>query len=159
MTGGRAAPAAFAALLAAAGAWVGVQALQIGEAGGYSPVGPRFFPVLVSVALVVAGLAVLLGALRAPMDGPSDGQAAHAPHRAALVWLSAAMLLGALLIERAGFVAAMALAFWVASRAFTARVGESALRDAVVAIVVALAVHLFFSRVLGLRLPAGWLGF
>ena len=153
----RTAPAAFAALIAAAGGWIGVQAIGIAETGGYSPVGPRFFPMVIAVALAVIGLALLVRALAAR---PTPAETAmHAPHRAALVWLSGAMLLGALLVERAGFVVAMAVAFWLASRAFTARVTDTALRDAVVAVLVAVAVQLFFANVLGLRLPAGPLGF
>ena len=189
----RAAAAGFAALIAAVGGWVGLQAVGIAETGGYSPVGPRFFPMLVAVALVVIGLALLLRALRgdeqaadspAVLDPPALAQssvaadaggarqsttpagdpaaaaaAVHAPYRAALVWLSAAMLSGAMLIARAGFVIAMAVAFWLASRAFTARVTDTLLRDAVIAVLVAVAVQFFFSKVLGLRLPAGPLGF
>lgn len=186
MTHARIAPAAFAALVAAAGCWIGVQAIGIAETGGYSPVGPQFFPMVIAAVLIVIGLALLVRALRghgyaadeppvadssqlahasqaasksqSAADRPVE-TAAHAPYRVALVWLSAAMLVGALLINRAGFVVAMAVAFWLASRAFTARLTDTVLRDAVVAVLVAVVVQLFFAKVLGLRLPAGPLGF
>lgn len=185
MTRARAAPAAFAALVAAAGCWVGAQAIGIAETGGYSPVGPRFFPMVIAAVLIAIGLALLVRALRGhgyATDEPSAADASqlahasqaastsqsadrpvqtavHAPYRVALVWLSAAMLVGALLIDRAGFVIAMAAAFWLASRAFTARLTDTLLRDAVVAVLVSVVVQLFFAKVLGLRLPAGPLGF
>lgn len=196
MTRARTAPAAFAALVAAAGCWVGVQSAAIAESGGYSPVGPRFFPIVVAALLIAVGLALLVRALRghgyavddAPAadasqtagkqqptgaspavnvpqavkvshaaDRPSEAPT-HAPYRAALGWLSAAMLVSALLINRAGFVIAMAAAFWLASRAFTARLTDTLLRDAVVAVLVAVVVQLFFAKVLGLRLPSGPFG-
>jgi hypothetical protein len=49
-----------------------------------------------------------------------------------------------------GFVLASSLQFWLVTQAFGSR---TRLRDALVAIVVALTVYLAFSRGLGLALP------
>jgi putative tricarboxylic transport membrane protein len=68
----------------------------------------------------------------------------------ALIGVGAALNL--VLAERAGFVIASAVLFWLVARAFDAR---RPLRDAAAAIAVSFAAYLLFARVLQLPLPAG----
>jgi hypothetical protein len=55
-------------------------------------------------------------------------------------------------LERAGFVVAASILFWLTARAFDAR---HPWRDAAFAIGVSVAAYLLFSHVLQLPLPAG----
>ena len=66
--------------------------------------------------------------------------------------LAAAVALHVVLLERAGFVIAAAVLFWLAARAFDPR---HPLRDGVFAVVLSAAAYVVFARVLQLSLPAG----
>jgi putative tricarboxylic transport membrane protein len=66
--------------------------------------------------------------------------------------ISLGMLLYILLAERAGFLIASALLFWLVARGFDAR---HPLRDASVAVGVSAAAYILFAQVLRLSLPAG----
>ncbi len=57
-----------------------------------------------------------------------------------------------LLMDRAGFVIASSVCFWMAARAFDA---THPLRDAAFAVAVSVASYLLFVRMLQLSLPAG----
>jgi putative tricarboxylic transport membrane protein len=57
-----------------------------------------------------------------------------------------------LLVERAGFLIASAVLFWLVARAFDER---RPVRDAVCAIAVSAGAYFLFARVLELPLPAG----
>src|SRR6185295_1710665 len=74
------------------------------------------------------------------------------PPRAPVLLLAAAAALHLLLLERAGFVIAAALLFWLAARAFDPR---HPLRDGLFAVAVSVSSYLLFARVLHLSLPAG----
>jgi putative tricarboxylic transport membrane protein len=58
------------------------------------------------------------------------------------------------MLERAGFVLAAAVLFWLAARAFDPR---HPLRDGAFAIGVSVSAYLLFAHVLHLSLPAGLL--
>ena len=75
------------------------------------------------------------------------------------MWLlAAAAALHLLLLERAGFVIAAAVLFWLGARAFDPR---HPMRDGLFAVGVSVSAYLLFARVLHLSLPpgvlAGWL--
>jgi len=65
------------------------------------------------------------------------------------------LLLCLALFERGGFVIASGALFWVAACGFGSR---RPLRDAVIAVLLSVAVFLAFTRGLGLTLPLGVLG-
>jgi putative tricarboxylic transport membrane protein len=70
----------------------------------------------------------------------------------AAVLIAVAAVVDLLLLERAGFVVASALLFWVTARAFDA---SHPLRDAMFALGIAVACHVVFVRWLDVLLPAG----
>lgn len=154
--------------LGGGGLFVIFQAQGIATASGYSPVGPSFFPT------VTGALMLLIAPLLGFSTWRSHTAQAHAalplPRIHALGWLLAAVALGALGIERAGFVPAMIVAFVLAAQAFPShsttasdatssngRSSRTLLGDFGVAIVFALTTWFLFTVGLGLRLPAGWL--
>lgn len=116
----------------------------------HAKVGPRFFPLLVSCGLAIAGVAIVWQSWRRTFEQdelwPTD-------------WLAVALIAGGLilhmnLIRPAGFVPAAFILFMSVTTAFGSR---SFLRDAVVGLVLCLAAYLAFTRLLGLQLPPGLL--
>jgi putative tricarboxylic transport membrane protein len=104
--------------------------------------------------LVLAGLGLFTAAAgfemtRRPREVKADGPAPG--------WRSAALLaagagLDLMLIERAGFVIASTVLFWLAARAFDER---HPARDALFALGISVSAYLLFVRVLNVTLPAG----
>ena len=170
--------------LGGGGLFVVLQAQGIAAAGGYSPVGPSFFPTVIGALMLLIAPLLGLGVWRAhaahadavqPQIGGPIATAATAPRTHALGWLLAAVAIGAIGIERVGFVPAMTVAFVLAAQAFprqsttgsvatksdatdtNGRSGRPLLADFAVAITFALTTWFLFTVGLGLRLPAGWL--
>jgi putative tricarboxylic transport membrane protein len=72
----------------------------------------------------------------------------------ALLLVGGAAVADVLLLERAGFVLASSVLFWLTARAFDR---THPWRDAVAAIALAVAAHLLFAGLLQLSLPPGLL--
>ena len=167
--------------LGGGGLFVVLQAQGISTSGGYSPVGPSFFPTVIGALMLLIAPLLALGVWRSHANQPPGDEsltppAATAPRIHALGWLLAAVAIGAIGIERVGFVPAMTVAFVLAAQAFpshaatadgltelsdrsgrSGRSGRTLLGDFAVAIVFALTTWFLFTVGLGLRLPAGWL--
>jgi putative tricarboxylic transport membrane protein len=116
---------------------VGAAAITLGlpAEGGYSRIGPNFMPGLVSAGLIALGAWLLYEAL-------SGGWRNREPqpevfHRSAFLWVSAGLFV---------FVA----------RGFGS---HRFLRDLAIGVAMSLGVYLFFSQVLNVNLPAGWMLF
>ena len=120
----------------------GIPAISVGA--GYDRIGPRFFPFLVAIGSLLVGVWILMIRTATDTRDPLSWRP--------LAALALAFVASVALIERAGFVIAASLQFWLVTRAFESR---RPARDAVVAALLALAVYFLFSRGLGLRLPAG----
>ena len=114
----------------------------------HAKVGPRFFPLLVSCGLAVAGAAIAWQSWR----GTFDSEEAPPTDWAAVAIVSAGLILHMNLLKPMGFVPAAIVLFLSVTFAFGSR---SFLRDGVVAIVLALTAYLAFTRLLGLQLPPG----
>lgn len=133
-----------------------------GEAG-YAGAGPNFLPWVVSALMGICGLALMSVGWRGSevIEAP-----AFPPRWVAMAWVSAGLLLNALLIEHLGFILSCALLFALAARGF--RIGADqrptwALvgRDFIGGVLVSAPVYWLFTKALGLTLPGivkgGWI--
>lgn len=109
------------------------------------------YPLFVLAGLVLFGALAAVATLRRGGARPRSDAALHW-RPVALVAAGAALHLA--LAERAGFVIAAAVLFWLSARAFDAR---RPLRDAVFAAGTAIAAYALFTHALKLPLPAGLL--
>jgi putative tricarboxylic transport membrane protein len=145
-----------------------VSALGIRRGGGFSVVGPQTVPLAVSIGLL--GLAAVFAArttIRVDTDlterAAGEERATHWPTVGLVLALlvAYAFLLdgarfGALRVPGVGYVLATALFLPAGARILGSR---ALLRDALIGLVLAVAVYLAFTQFLGVRLPAGVLDF
>ncbi|MGN9838137.1 tripartite tricarboxylate transporter TctB family protein [Nonomuraea sp. H19] len=122
------------------------QAFAIPLGDGYQAVGPRAFPLLVGGGLAVVAVIGVVQAFRAPEDSSEETH-----------WPSVLMLVGALagyalLLVPAGYWQATTVFFAVVARVLGSR---RLVRDVLVGLVLALATHFLFDRLLGIALPPG----
>ena len=129
---------------------------EISFGAGYDRIGPRFFPYVVAIGLVLLGTLFILSTRRA-LHRPQGQNGEPAPEIDVrpLALIGLGLLLGVVLMERIGFIVASALQFWLVARAFHSR---RPARDAAVAALLAASVYAVFSYGLGLSLPTGILG-
>ncbi len=132
---------------------LGLSGISFGA--GYDRIGPRFFPYVVAVGLLVlGGWFLAAGFLRkqaAPLTTSETGMEAPV-NWTPLIYLALALILNLLLLDRAGFVIASAIQFWLVARAFGSR---RLFRDVFVAVMLSVICFVAFSRGLGLTLPSG----
>jgi putative tricarboxylic transport membrane protein len=149
---------ASAATLALFAVFALASALRL-EIGSVTRPGPGFFPLVLSVALVVAGVALLVVAARDRRREPGDPEdlaAERGPaRRVALVATIVALAVYIAVFERVGFVIAttalLAFLFTVVARyRWPVAVGAGLL--------IALLARLVFDTWLQVRLPPGLLG-
>jgi putative tricarboxylic transport membrane protein len=128
----------------ALGACLALGARGIDGGTGYDRIGPRAFPYAVAAGLIVLGALLAFSPPRAASGGRTDWKP--------IGYLGLAFLLFLLLLERAGYVAAGAIQFWLVCRAFKS---ARPLRDGAAAVLLAAAIFVALSLGLGLALPAG----
>ncbi len=145
--------------VAALGVCLAVGSTGISLGTGYDRIGPRFFPYLVAIGLMLLGSWLAIAAIRGngatPVTEENAGpnlQMNWPINWSALGYLALALLLNLVLLERAGFVISASVLFWLAARAFHSR---SPVRDASVAVLLSILVYFAFTRGLGLILPLG----
>ncbi len=149
------------------GVGLAVGARMIPSEAGYSGVGPNFFPWVIAAVLFVCGAGLVWQAQRggwAHRDAPEG--AVHGDWRA-FAWVSAGILLNALLITSIGFILSCTLCFVLAVRGFHASQGRtnhsfsSWLKDALIGLAIAAPVYWMFGKLLAINLPGltstGWL--
>lgn len=118
-------------------------------------VGPRVFPLIVSIGTLLFGALLLVGALRGDRAEPgaeedTDPDAPVSLANPAIIL--GGFLLGTLVLQPLGFVLGTAIMYFSVAYAFgERRYGLMAF----VALVVALVTYLLFTRGLDLNLPAG----
>lgn len=136
--------------LVALGAFALQQSTTILADGGYSVVGPRFAPMLVGAGLVLVGALLAWQAFAGGWKNmpPPPAESAHAP---SFLWIAGGLAVHMAIIGHVGFTLASTLLFAAVARGFGSR---RTLHDLVVGAILAIAVFLFFTRVLGLSLPA-----
>jgi putative tricarboxylic transport membrane protein len=132
------------------------QVSQIGTGAGFIVVGPRIFPTVVGVGILVLGLLFLL---RATVLLDKDLATEVTIEEATTDWPTTILSLLSLvvyasLLRPLGYTLATALFFPVAGRIL----GSTRLqRDIIVGVILGLVIYLTFTRILGVRLPAGLL--
>ncbi len=161
-----------AGLLALGAGYLAAAFLITEPEGGYAAVGPRVFPIGIGTALAALGLRMALRANRtgagaaasddrpASAGGSGDTSAPAGSPAPAADWRAAApsallFLAYAVLLEPAGYLPATTVFIALASRLLGSRRPD---RDLLAAFVVTVSVYALFSLLLGLRLPAGFLG-
>ena len=163
-------------LLLALGLAVG--AVSIPSAAGYAGVGPNFLPWLVAIALAVCGGFLVYeartGGFRQlddesggdAVDGSGSGSGSPKPNWDGFAWMSAGLLLNALLITTIGFIFSCTLCFVLAAqglrRSGLAAAGLSTLvKDTLIGLCIAAPVFWLFTQFLAINLPGltqtGWL--
>ena len=147
-------PRVVALVLLGLGAAFLYQALQIRTPQAYSPIGPRFVPMVVTIGLL-AFAAILL--IRTTWLRDRELAVAARDQDARTHWPTVA-LVGVALVSYA--VALAPLGYLVATAIFVpaaARIlgSRSVLVDALIGVVLAVAIYFGFTEFLGVRLPAG----
>jgi putative tricarboxylic transport membrane protein len=122
---------------------------------------------VVAIALILCGGLLMWQALTGGFRGREAPEGAMQGDWWPFVWISAALLLNALLITLIGFIASCTLAFVIAVRGFHLSQGRARsspkawLMDAVVGFCISAPVFWLFTKVLGVSLPAitstGWI--
>jgi putative tricarboxylic transport membrane protein len=147
-------------LVAAGVVLIGLVALvatfQIAQPGGYSPVGPRGFPLIVSVGLLAVGILFLLRVTVWPDRGlvataQEEDRATHWPTPGLLLLL---LIVYAVALQPIGYVLATAVFVPISARMLGSR---RLRRDVVAGLVLGVVLYLGFTQFLGVRLPAGLL--
>lgn len=149
---------ALAALWLAWGAWQ-IPAQPMLEDGG-----ARLVPGLCAAVLLLCGGWLTWEARHGGWRHLSADHGTAAARLTPWVWVSAGLLLSALLIRQAGFVVAAALCYVLALQGLRAAAqpgvrvqAKRLLVDGVTGLLLALVVYLLYTRVLQIGLPAGWL--
>lgn len=132
-------------LLAAVVAW---QTTVIPENAIYAKVGPKLFPWVTAALLGVMGALLTLSGLRGGWEHEEGGDTDWA----SLGWLAAGLVLNVVLISYAGFIIAGTLLFVCTARAFGS---NQPLRDALIALILAVVAYVGFDRVLGYKIGSG----
>jgi putative tricarboxylic transport membrane protein len=143
--------------IAALGAFVLAEIGQIRVSPVYAKVGPRDIPILVGGILTVLGLALAWqgwrewSLLRTAASGAASAVGGATDWRP-LVIITVGLIQQVVLFKIAGFVPTAAILFFCVAFGFGSR---RYLRDALIAIMLALVTYVGFVHALGLRLPAG----
>jgi putative tricarboxylic transport membrane protein len=142
-------------------------ATSISSEAGYSGVGPNFLPWVVALMLVFCGACLLFQAFTGGFRSREAPDGAETGDWLSFAWISAALLLNALLITRIGFIASCTLAFVIAVRGFHRAQGrqrasiQAWVKDALIGAAISAPVFWLFTKVLGVSLPGltstGWL--
>lgn len=130
------------------------QVSQIGPGAGFIVVGPRVFPIIVGIGLLVLGGAFVLRTTALPdkvlaTEVADEEAATHWPTTLSVLLV---LVVYALLLGPLGYTVATALFFPAVARLIGSVHWR---RDLIVGLVLGLAIYLTFTRILGVRLPAG----
>lgn len=134
---------------------------------GYAGVGPNFLPWLVAVVMALCGAWLIWEARSGGFRELEEGSGADRGHWPGFAWVSAGLLLNAVLITTLGFILSCTLCFVLAVRGFRSAEGRQDLslrvwvRDAAIGMLIAAPVYWMFTQLLAINLPGltatGWL--
>ena len=138
------------------GFFVLYSAFNLEEPGVYSVVSPKTFAYIIGVFTSVVGILLVIEVLRGNYgvaEGTERGDPFLPPDNKTMAIVLTSIALHILLIQRAGYIAAAAIAFYGVSFAFGSR---KILKDILVAFVFAITVYVVFSKGLRIFLPEGF---
>jgi putative tricarboxylic transport membrane protein len=147
--------------VAALGAFILYESQAIRVIPIYAKVGPRDIPLMIGIVLAALGLALAWQGWRAKpaprLDPPGSQLDAPGTGGNSTEWfplgaIAIGLVQQILLFELLGFVPTAAILFFCVSYGFGSR---RYLRDAIIAIALAVVAYVGFVHALGLRLPAG----
>jgi len=148
-------------VLLAAGAW------DIPKEAGYGGVGAGFLPLVVACALLVCGAGLIWEAASGGFREMEESSANEAGYWRGFAWVSAGILLNALLIGTLGFILSCTLCFMLAVHGFKASQGvvdggvRGWLMHALTGFAIAAPVFWMFTKLLAINLPGltstGWI--
>jgi putative tricarboxylic transport membrane protein len=140
---------------------LGVVALGLGVAGvtatlpsegGYAGIGPNFIPAVVAAGIIALGIWLAAEAFTGGWRKAPEHEEVF--QKNPFLWVSAGLFAHMALIGWAGFVVAGTVLFACVARGFGSR---RIVRDLAIALVMTVAIYLFFVKLLNVNLPAGWL--
>jgi putative tricarboxylic transport membrane protein len=142
--------------LIALGAFVVYETQSIAETQGYAQIGPRLFPYIIGAGLTLCGAVLAWQALSGGWRNvPLDQEGHDAPDWMAFAIISVGVILHMVIIGWAGFIIASTVLFVLVARGFGSK---RIVRDAIIAVVLAVVVFFIFTLALGLALPKGPFG-
>jgi putative tricarboxylic transport membrane protein len=127
-----------------------VGAAQSPSDGGYAGIGSNFVPWVIAAFLFIVGALLTWQVFRGGFARFTDSVADVAADYRGALWVSAGVLLMAVLITRVGFVIAATTLFVCVARAFGSRMGW---RDALIGAAIVFPVFWLFTLVLDVNLP------
>lgn len=147
-------PRALAVGLLASSGWVVFTATRLPESGGYTAVGPRFFPMVVGIGLLVLSLVFLVQTTVRPDRDLAEKVAgeAQATHWWTVILLVLGLAVYILALDTAGYAVATTVLFPGMTWLFGSRqIG----RNVVIGLVLGVGIYLTFTNFLGVRLSPG----
>jgi putative tricarboxylic transport membrane protein len=128
-------------------------AFYLPAGAGYAQVGPGVVPKFVGGGLILLAAGLLREVFTGGYRGVDEEAELHLPMDwVAFAWVSGAIIVYGLLVERLGFVIASTLLFMFSARSFGSR---RWLLNAIVGMLLAAFVFAIFNYGLGLTLPPG----
>lgn len=149
-------PRIMAGVLLALGLVVLYATFQIRQPGGYSVVGPVFFPRAVALGLLALSVLFLLRTTIRPDSDLAERAAEEeaATHWPTVGWTVLALVVYAFALGWLGYIIATSLFYLVMARILGSR---RPLRDLLIGVVLSTIIYFGFTRLLSVRLPAGLL--
>jgi putative tricarboxylic transport membrane protein len=150
-------PRVFAAVILALGLFVVFGTARISGGSGYSPDGPRFFPLIVGAGLLFFGALFLLSTTlrRDRYLGEKVATEGAATHWTTTGLVAAVLVVYAFLLDPLGYTVATALLFPALAYVLGSTGRRRVLRNLAIGIALGVIVFFSFTELLGVRLPDG----
>jgi len=146
---------------------LGFGAISISSEAGYGGVGPNFLPWLVSIVLTICGAWIIWEARSGGFRELYEPSGAANGYWPAFVWVSAGLLLNAVLITTIGFILSCTLCYVLAVQGLRRASGQASgapriwIIDTITGLLIAAPVFWMFTQFLAINLPGltstGWL--
>ena len=152
-------PRVFAVVILASGLFVLFGTFGISGRSGFGPSGPKFFPLIVAVGLLVFGVLFLLSTTlrRDRYLGEKAAAEAASTHWPTTGLVAAVLVVYAFLLDPLGYVVATALLFPALAYVLGSTGRRRLLRNLAIGVVLGVVVYFAFTELLGVRLSKGLL--